>query len=352
MEGGKILHGFPFREVKRDGALQSEQAVERSEVPEAGRSYEWSEHEAAWPWWLSDLMACCRPVRACQDSGGQVRIGAPGRFDGRELQLPCGKCIGCKMDRSRSWSLRIKHEAALYDSNVFATFTYADECLPGSLSLEYQDFQLMMKRLRKRLSGVTESPDGRRPIRFFAAGEYGSRYRRPHFHAILFNCHFPDSQRWWNGDSRSTIAEGLWRKGDVNLGDFSLERAAYVAGYTVEKRYGEAAKDHYEDVVNVATGEVSSRRPEFCQMSRGPGIGAWWYERYRQDLYKGYLTDGEGQRVKLPRYYFNKLLVDEPVRASQLKEEWIENAVLRSPEELAMLAEHLQGRVNLRPREH
>jgi len=297
-------------------------------------------------------MACVRPIRACQEASGRVRIGAPGRFDGRELQLPCGKCIGCKMARSRSWSLRIKHEAQFYDASVFVTLTYDELHLPRSLSLEYQDFQAFMKRLRRRLRGVTECPDGRQAIRFFVGAEYGSAYRRPHYHAILFNCHFPDSVRLWNGDSRSTIAEGLWQKGAVVVGDFTQERAAYVAGYTVEKRYGQAAVDHYEDVVSPATGEVFARRPEFCQMSRGPGIGAWWYERYRQDLYKGYLTDGAGQRCKLPRYYFEKLMRDEPIRAEALREEWIENAVLRSPEELAMLDEHLQARVNLKPREY
>jgi len=298
-------------------------------------------------------MACVSPTRACQEvKGGKVRFGAPSAYDARELQVPCGKCIGCKMDRARSWSIRLKHEASLFDSNVFVTLTYDDAHLPRSLSLEYRDFQLFMKRLRRRGGSLVSNADKHNGVRFFAAGEYGAKLRRAHFHALLFNCHFPDSVRLWNGDSHSTTAEELWGKGNVVLGDFTLERAAYVAGYTVEKRYGQAAVDHYEDVVDRSTGELFRRRPEFVQMSRAPGIGARWYDRYRSDLYKGYVTDGSGHRVRVPRYYFNKLMRDEPVRASQLKEEWIENAVLRSPEELAMLSEHLQARVNLYPREH
>lgn len=234
-----------------------------------------------------------------------VRIGYS-RGDDYPLELPCGKCIGCKLDRARAWSIRIGHEAQLYDSNLFVTLTYAPEFVPESLSLEYSDFQNFMKRLRKRLSGVSLGPNGGYPIRFFCAGEYGGQTGRPHWHCILFNTRFGDEERLINGTSRSTLCEELWMRGNVVIGDVNAASAAYVAGYTLKKRYGAEAADHYEDVVNVKTGEVTSRRREFVTMSRRPGIGAWWYKRYGSDLFPMDSAVAEGKEHKVPQYYWRR----------------------------------------------
>jgi len=253
---------------------------------------------------------CLRPMAAsrCPETG-EVWIGSDPTRSGRSMQLPCGKCIGCRLDRARAWSVRIVHEAKLYRSNWFATFTYRDEDLPASRSLEYPDFQAMMKRLRKRYRGVSRAPDGRYPIRFFAAGEYGERYARPHWHCVLFNCRFGDEVRYLNGTYRSAALEGLWGKGQAVIGAVTPQSAAYVAGYTLGKVFGRAAEDHYEDVVTVdlATGEYVGRRPEFCVMSRRPGIGSWWYERFGGDLFPhDFAVSSSGKRGKVPRYYWER----------------------------------------------
>lgn len=225
------------------------------------------------------------------------------------MELPCGRCIGCKLDRAREWSIRIGHEAQLYDSNLFITLTYKPEAHLHP-SLYYGDFQDFMKRLRRKVRGVSVGPDGGRPIRFFVSGEYGGETKRPHWHAILFNCDFADKQALQNGTFRSTICEDLWARGNVVIGAVTPASAAYVAGYTLKKVHGQAAKDYYEDVVNVRTGELSSRRPEFCVMSRRPGIGAWWYRRYAGDLFPGDRAVAAGKCYKVPRYYFKNFKVD------------------------------------------
>lgn len=204
------------------------------------------------------------------------------------------------------------HEAQLWDANRFVTLDYAPEHLT-SWSLRYRDFQLFMKRLRKAVSGVSPAPVpendprfGTRPIRFFVAGEYGAKFRRPHWHALLFNCRFEDEVRFVNGTSRSAQAESIWQLGNVVIGEVTPASAAYVAGYTLSKVYGPAALEHYEDLVDSCTGEVSSRRPEFIVPSRAPGIGAWWYERYSSDLFPRDRAVAEGREFKVPRYYWNK----------------------------------------------
>lgn len=247
-------------------------------------------------------MACFHPLSAYRDrDGGAPRIGRRPSEEGDRFELPCGTCIGCRKDRARAWSLRIMHEAQSWDRNLFVTLSYSDDFLPRSLSLEYSDFQKFMKRLRRRFDGVSSDRAGKRPIRFFCAGEYGSLYQRPHFHAVLFNTSFPDLVRLYNGSFRSSALEEIWGKGACHIGELTAESAAYVAGYTVDKQYG---KVEYDDVVDRETGEVFSRRPEFCSMSRRPGIGSDWFERFSADLFPhDFAIDPEGRKWKVPRYY-------------------------------------------------
>lgn len=252
-------------------------------------------------------MSCVSPIQAFRAPSGEVVIGGDWRGTGRWMELPCSRCIGCKLDRARAWSIRIKHEAQLFDSNLFLTLTYSEACLPSSLSLEYPDFSGFMKRLRKRCVGVSIGPDGGRPIRFFVAGEYGGVTGRPHWHAILFNMRFKDQSRLFNGDYRSTLVEDLWDRGDVRIGEVSTARAAYVAGYTLKKAR-EAV--YLDSVVDRRTGELSDRRPPFVVMSRRPGIGAWWYRRFAGDVFPADHAVQDGSRFKPPRYYLDKFKIE------------------------------------------
>lgn len=269
-------------------------------------------------------MSCFHPLPAYQEAGGKVKVGRSRSEAARgvTLELPCGMCIGCKQDRARSWALRCVHEASLYDANTFATLTYDDAHLPERWNLDYRDFQLFMKRLRKVVRGVTAVSGGHRPIRFFCAGEYGEQNHRPHFHALLFNCHFSDSVRYVNGTSRSALVERLWGAGNVVLGDVTPSSAAYVAGYVLSKRYG-AAGEVAREVLDTRTGEVFSRRAEFCEMSLG--IGREYYRRYSSDMFPhDFAVTKDGKRVKVPRYYWERFkaeadpFVVEGVRESRI----------------------------------
>lgn len=250
-------------------------------------------------------MSCYHPRPAYKSAAGEVKVGYDdGR--GRKFEVPCGRCVGCKLDRSRAWTVRIMHEAQMFDSNLFLTLTYSPEAMPKSLSLEYSDFQGFMKRLRRRVRGVGPGPDGGRPVRFFVAGEYGGQSCRPHFHAILFNAWFKDQQSLVNGTFRSSLCEELWARGNVVIGTVTARSAAYVAGYCLKKVHGREAREHYEDVADLRTGELSSRRPEFVVMSRNPGIGFWWYRRFAEDLFPADHAVTDGRRYKVPRYYMEK----------------------------------------------
>lgn len=299
-----------FNPNRRQDGVQQEAGLERevgAEVPRAGEADQVGESGAAGPRWIPDV-SCYRPLPAYRNKQGEVKIGrAAAAFGFDTLELPCGRCIGCKLDRARGWSVRIVHEASLFDSNWFATLTYRDEDLPVGGSLDYRDFQLFMKRLRRKLRGDSPGPDGKFSVRFFCAGEYGERRRRPHFHAILFNVRFGDEVKLMNGTARSVLCEALWKKGNVQLDEVNERTAAYVARYTLTK----ASKECYDDVVDTSTGEVLTRRREMLRMSNRKGIGASWYSMFAGDVFPhDFAVQAEGRRCKVPRYYWNKFRLE------------------------------------------
>lgn len=237
----------------------------------------------------------------------------------KELKLPCGRCIGCRLEYSRQWAMRCVHEASLYESNSFLTLTYNDENLPPDGSLDKSHFQKFMKRFRKLLDP--------HKIRFFGCGEYGTScltcgknendcnkdlshvfietFGRPHFHACIFNYDFPDKQPYSKRDGvvlyTSEILQKLWPFGFVTIGDVTFESAAYVARYVTKKITGDLAETHYSRHCSY-TGELYSITPEFPLMSRNPGIARDWYETYNGDLEKDFLTL-RGNIMRPPKYY-------------------------------------------------
>lgn len=247
-------------------------------------------------------MACFHPQVAWQLEDGQVVFKQAGKVK-RELKLPCGGCVGCRLERSRTWMVRVMNEAQLHEQNSYVTLTYKPEALPAWGNLQYRDFQLFMKRLRKEFG----------PVRFYMCGEYGEKDRRPHYHACLFGVGFSDRKVWGknrNGDVlyRSPILEKLWPLGISTVGNVTEQSASYVARYIMKKVNGPAAEEHYR-VVN-ERGEVFDLTPEFTKMSLKPGIGAEWVKKYAQDVKVGDAVVIKGRKMRPPRYY-DKLMEKE-----------------------------------------
>lgn len=246
-------------------------------------------------------MPCYHPMKAMRSSSGVVVL--PSSATIHNLLLPCGQCHGCRLERSRQWAIRCMHEASLHDDNCFITLTYSDEHCPTDGGLHHKDFQRFMKRLRKYFAPAK--------IRFYMAGEYGGKFGRPHFHAILFGINFADREPWQKSPSgsllyRSALLERLWPFGYSSLGDVTFESAAYVARYVMKKVTGDLAKAAYE-VVATDTGEVIDRRPDYNAMSLKPGIGADWFKKFKSDVFPHDRVVVDGSETKPPRYY-DKLL--------------------------------------------
>lgn len=158
-------------------------------------------------------------------------------------EFPCGKCIPCRINQQRKWQARLQLEN-LYANHEswFVTLTYDPEHLPEGGSVVPRDLTLFLKRVRKA---------GYR-FRYFACGEYGEVFGRPHYHIVAFG-QFPDAR----------ALHRLWGKGRVQVGAVTDGGMAYVAGYTL-KKIKKQEEPHW----------LNGRHPEFTRMSTKPGLGA------------------------------------------------------------------------------
>lgn len=193
--------------------------------------------------------------------------------------VPCGKCEACKLANSRMWSERCMIEAKQYDHNAFITLTYGEYCPVEPTKEAFADF---MKRLRLELGPG---------IRFFACGEFGEKTHRPHYHAILFNCDFPDKELLSDKDGVKTytskILRACWPYGIHLIGEVTPESCAYVARYCMKKTPGEES---------------------WINMSRRPGIGCDWFQEHLDDIYPTWKVYVPGSQARSnPPAYFVKL---------------------------------------------
>lgn len=290
-------------------------------------------------------MSCYNPNRAVVlgiDENGKKKLKFLGSdcvasllYPGKEeISLPCGQCIGCRIDRSREWANRCMLELQSHDSAFFVTLTYDDFHVPKSYypdpetgeahtsyTLVKRDFQLWMKRLRKKFSDDK--------IRFFACGEYGGQTQRPHYHAIIFGLHLDDlvkyktvreGEAYYTYYNSASIQE-TWPNGFVVVGAVTWESCAYVARYVTKKLTGESAS--FYETFNLA--------PEFSLMSRRPGIAGAYYEEHKDAIFENAFinvsTEKGGKKFRPPRY-FEKLFDEEfPGALDERKDSRKDNAI-------------------------
>ena len=304
-------------------------------------------------------MPCFKPLDAWKTPNGQIIFyDSPGL---KKLQVPCGRCIGCRMTKAKEWSIRCMHEASMHQQNCFITLTYNAENLPPDCGLRKRDVQKFFKRLRKEIAPTK--------IRYYYCGEYGEENSRPHYHIILFGYDFKD--RIYVGESAkgnpiymSPTLERIWGNGFVQVGDVTKESTEYTARYIMKKQMGKS-KDIVDEKtglkpyerINSFTGEIHEVLPEYNDMSRGGrsghGIGHGWFTRYAGDLYpKDYFTNN-GTKHKPPRYYDEQLRRNDPDLHDSIKAQREYQAYLsedNTPERLQVREKVTKARVSKQTR--
>lgn len=266
-------------------------------------------------------MACYTPLTAYRSSVKNPETGKyPLSFTPKEayydltVKVPCGQCIGCRLQRSRDWAIRCVHEASLHTYNSFITLTFSDKHLDPSGSLRTEDFQKFLKRLRRAIEP--------QKIRFYHCGEYGEQTNRPHHHACIFGYDFPDKTLWKTtntGDRlyTSELLNKLWPYGYSVIGNVTYESAAYVARYILKKQTGKQSHVYTDAGI----------KPPYTTMSRRPGIAKDWIDKYYSDVYNhDYVINHKGQKNRPPRFYDDAYLELYPEKFDDLKKSRIKKA--------------------------
>jgi len=267
-------------------------------------------------------VSCFYPVTAYRSRAGRSEKGgwpivfnvADGYCD-LPVQIPCGKCIGCRLDKTAQWAMRIMCEADMHEKNCYLTLTYEEDSLNEKSSLQKKDVQGFWKRLRNDLSVLYGNSPDYKSVRYFSAGEYGDLRKRPHYHAALFGEDFSsDRIPWQQGVKdilyRSPTLEKAWGKGICTIQELNHESALYIAKYVVKRLSGERES------------EYEGKQPEFALMSRRPGLAADWLKKYMNDV-KG--VDGvvikNGKIVRPGRFFDSKIEAVDPKHMLKVKAE-------------------------------
>lgn len=191
----------------------------------------------------------------------------------------------------------------MHRSSVFVTLTYGPAHLPRLGTLVKRDLQLFMKRLRK------VRPAG---LRFFACGEYGDSFERPHYHVLLLNtCFIGRKVPAGTSDAGQEMfsceeLDGLWPLGRAVFQDVDAPAISYVTRYTLKK-------------VGCPQDVYAPRAPEFQLMSRRPGLGVSWFIQYGQDAYRHDNCIVNGKETPLPAFYDKRMEAINPVFMKALK---------------------------------
>lgn len=226
------------------------------------------------------------------------------------MQVPCGRCLGCASDKSRIWSIRMYHELSMHAQSCFITLTYADD---NQRELSLPDLQNFIKRLRHKTK-----------LRYFACGEYGDQTRRPHYHMVCFGADFLGMSYKINDQLYSNkILEDIWGHGSVVVAPVSFGAICYVAGYVTKK----IGKDD-----------------GFQVMSRKPGLGKSWLDKYRQELVNNGFVVVDGKRLDIPPQYLKWYEYE----FEEVKEKRKENVRRYTTDQLAARKANLKSKLKLK----
>lgn len=299
-------------------------------------------------------MSCYHPYAAVKKGDGTLRFLSGWKtyeelkiLEPGAMLLPCGHCIGCKMDYSRRWADRMMLELESNDGKgIFLTLTYdcrhvvdlegetlcectypeisntkncplnevCKERCRRSGSLYKPHMQEFMKNLREKLDHYHKDGENfeKVKVRFYGVGEYGdfeNHSHRPHLHIILFGVS-PDDFKIKIPVGRNELRQPVWTNpliascwpyGNISFGDVSWKSCAYVSRY-VNKKVLDPNSDDLLDAYG--------KNRMFSLMSRKPGIARNYLNDHPDclDYQNIYVSDQKGaKKIPLPRYFVNQL---------------------------------------------
>lgn len=220
----------------------------------------------------------------------------------------------CKIARTREWAKRIVDEASLYEENRFITLTYNDENymkLGFHKSIDKKIIFNFFRRLKER-----------KKVKYFACGEYGEKYGRPHYHAIVFNfgaCHhcrvcckpLQSKQVAPEPGTDCYLLEECWTNGFVYSGSVTYKSARYVAKYCQKQLYA------YDALV--WDWLYYDCNPPFAIFTKG--LGKEFVLANKEYFMSKLSCKINGVDCSIPRYYKKKLDIPDDVLKNKAVEE-------------------------------
>lgn len=213
-----------------------------------------------------------------------------------DLWVPCGKCMPCKIARSREWATRMLHELN-EQGGCFVTLTYDDAHVPHDNGLNKREMVLWIKKLRKGIEP--------KKIKYYLCGEYGETYGRPHYHAIIFGMEPTEETK--------EIIHDTWNNGFVKIGTVTYDSCRYVAEY-IQKGL----------MSGTNLKQLGSRCRPFALMSKG--IGKAYAMKNKKQLIENLEVSVHGVKTGIPRYYrkiipeiTQEMLAEKSIKANSEK---------------------------------
>lgn len=247
----------------------------------------------------------------------------------RRFFVGCNQCLYCKMQRRRTWVIRILHEQLYHDGSCFITLTYEREPPRGLVKKHLQNF---FKRLRKEIYP--------RKIKYFACGEYGEQAtKRSHYHSIIlglsedeFKCLRMWKEPEWDARQEKYLYfVDVWKEGITDVGSADPDSIRYVAGY-IDKKW--MSKDEYPV-------EYGGRIAPFQIQSAG--IGLSWVNDNVDVLLRGEPLMYRGKPQPIPKYYMDKLQELSPFFGLTRKVEMAEESKVSQADVVLEVDETLGG---------
>lgn len=222
--------------------------------------------------------------------------------DQRVLLVPvgCGKCMECKKQKGRAWSVRLQEEIRNNKNGQFVTLTFSNESIAelkkdipnteGYL-LDNEIATLGVRRFLERWR-----KKHKKSVKHWLVTELGHNgTENIHLHGIIFS------------EKKEDIKE-IWKYGFVYIGEYVNEATInYSIKYSTK---------------------IDDKHPNYTQkILTSPGIGSGYTKRHDSQLNKfnkngetkETYTTKQGIKINLPIYYRNKIYNED-----EREELWLE----------------------------
>lgn len=239
-------------------------------------------------------------------NGGNI----PPCNDQRALYVPigCGRCIECKKQKQREWTVRLLEDIKQNKNAKFITLTFSDQSIHSLASI-----------LPANKTGYAFD----NAIATLATRRYLERYRKIYKHSLRHwfvtelghkgteNIHL-HGLAWFDTEEQFLKADEIWQYGIVLKGN-----KRYISKNKIE--YQNYVNEHTIAYITKYVSKMDYDHKEYNPIIlTSPGIGNNYINRptaknnkFNNDQTKDYYTTPTGHKLALPIYYRNKLYTEK-----------------------------------------